>query len=451
MSNSMSASQDKGEAWAYLESKESAARTYARRFQQSFSHARGVWITDNNGRRYIDCLSNAGTLALGHNHPEVKAATLSFLNEDRLQQALDLSTPAKAAFAREIFALAPSPLRERGRIQFCSPSGSDAVEAALKLARLHTGRRGIWAFGGAYHGMTAGALAAMGNLSAKAGASASDVNFMPFPYRYRCPFGTSGDQTDLLSLRYIETCLQDPEGGLERPAAIIVELIQGEGGCIPASDAWVRGLRDITRRAGVLLIVDEVQTGLGRTGRTLACDHTGVSPDILVLSKAIGGGYPMAVIVYDEALDTWHPGAHAGTFRGNQIAMVAGAATIGIVARDGLAAHAETLGLYFMARLRDILADRPIVSDVRGRGLMIGVELASRDEGGRQVRSDGFLAAQMRTACFAEGIIVETGGRNGSVLRFLPPLIITRDEIDQVLEGFTRALDQAIRTDQARS
>ncbi|XVN15502.1 aminotransferase class III-fold pyridoxal phosphate-dependent enzyme [Pseudomonas corrugata] len=318
------------EALSYLENVESNARTYAQTFQRLFVSGKGMRIKDASGQEFLDCLSNAGTLALGHNPPEVRDAVMTFLAGDHLQQALDLATPAKHAFVQELFSTLPANMRETSKILFCGPSGSDAVEAAIKLARHYTRRSPLMAFHGGYHGMTAGALSAMGKLSPKTGDGliAQGTHFLPFPYRFRCPFGTDGEHTDQLSIDYIRTVLSDPEGGVAKPAAVIVEVVQGEGGCIPASANWLRALREITLEQEILLIVDEVQTGLGRTGSTFAIEHAGIVPDILVLSKAIGGGYPLAVVVYAEHLDTWGPGMHAGTFRGNQVAMVAGAATM---------------------------------------------------------------------------------------------------------------------------
>jgi diaminobutyrate-2-oxoglutarate transaminase len=427
----------------YLAQVESRARTYASHFPRMFVSGRGVRIADSEGREYIDCLSNAGTLALGHNHPEVKEAVHAFLAADHLQQALDLATPAKYAFVKELFALLPGELREHGKIQFCGPTGSDAVEAAMKLARHHTNRPGILAFQGGYHGMTAGALAAMGNLHAKTGLGLGGVHFMPYPYTFRCPFGTDGSHTDALSLDYIRNVLSDPESGVTKPAGIIVEVVQGEGGCIPASAEWLRGLRTITQEQDVVLIVDEVQTGLGRTGHLLAIEHAGIVPDALVLSKAIGGGYPLAVLVYNKRLDTWAPGVHAGTFRGNQIAMVAGQATMQIVKREGLAEQAARSGELLKGGLLRIAADFPFLGEVRGRGLMVGIEVVRTASGARAAPADGALANAIRNRCFEEGLILETGGRHGAVLRFLPPLIISESEIGSVLDRFETAVGKA--------
>jgi diaminobutyrate-2-oxoglutarate transaminase len=269
---------------------------------------------------------------------------------------------------------------------------------------------------------------------------------MPYPYTFRCPFGTDGTHTDDLSLDYIRNVLADPESGVTKPAAIIVEAVQGEGGCIPASAYWLRALRELTLEHDVPLIVDEVQTGLGRTGHLFAIEHAGITPDALVLSKAIGGGYPMSVVVYHKRLDTWAPGMHAGTFRGNQIAMVAGQATMQVIKRDAVAKQAARSGELLKAGLQRIAEDFPCLGEIRGRGLMIGVEVVRVDTDSRPAPADGALAKLIKRRCFENGLILETGGRHGAVLRFLPPLIISESEIGAVLDRFATALRSAIDT-----
>ncbi|TCK33794.1 diaminobutyrate aminotransferase [Paraburkholderia sp. BL8N3] len=431
----------------YLQRVESSARTYANSFRKMFVRAQGVRVYDAEGKAYLDCLANAGTLGLGHNHPEVKEAVLQYLDSQQLQQALDLATPAKLEFVETLIAQLPMGMRESSKIQFCGPTGSDAVEAALKLARHHTGRLSIMAFHGAYHGMTAGSLAAMGNLHAKRapGMATSGVHFLPYPYRYRCPFGSDGSSTDTLSINYIDNVLSDPESGIAKPAAIIVEAVQGEGGCIPASVEWLRALRALTHKHDVPLIVDEVQTGLGRTGKMFAIDHAGIIPDAMVLSKMLGGGYPLAVVVYNRELDTWKSGMHAGTFRGNQIGMVAGSSAIRVIERDNIPYRVEKQGALFVDGLKRIASRHASIGDVRGRGLMIGVEITAPGTEARPGAPDGTLARAIKLACFENGLIVETGGRDGAVLRFLPPLIISETEIGEALELFERAVASAER------
>lgn len=433
---------------SYLKKVESNARTYAATFQRLFVSGKGTRLKDDQGQEYLDCLANAGTLALGHNPEVVREAVLRFLDSDQLQQGLDLATPAKHEFVQALFSTLPAAMRDHSKILFCGPSGSDAVEAAIKLARHYTQRSTLMAFHGGYHGMTAGALSAMGNLKPKmhAGVVNPGTHFLPFPYTLRCPFGTDGEHTEQLCLEYIRTVLTDPEGGVQKPAAVLVEVVQGEGGCIPASANWLRELREITRREEILLIVDEVQTGLGRTGSTFAIEHAGVIPDILVLSKAIGGGYPLSVIVFAEHLDTWGAGMHAGTFRGNQIAMVAGAATIRHVQANNLAAAAQARGEALGRGLKEIAQRYPALVEVRGRGLMLGVEVAHPRQHGRTGLGNAQLARAIKLNCFENGLIIETGGRHSAVLRFLPALTISEADVGMVLERFEDAVAAACKS-----
>ncbi|MFI7502589.1 diaminobutyrate--2-oxoglutarate transaminase family protein [Streptomyces sp. NPDC049687] len=349
--------------------RESAARTYARALPIVPVRARGLTIEGADGRRYLDCLSGAGTLALGHNHPVVLEAIRKVLDSGAPLHVLDLATPVKDAFTTELFRTLPPGLADRARVQFCGPAGTDAVEAALKLVRAATGRTGVLAFTGAYHGMTTGSLEASG------GAFDVRVARLPYPQDYRCPFGIGGERGAELAARWTESVLDDPKSGVRRPAGMILEPVQGEGGVIPAPDVWMRRMRRITADRSIPLIADEVQTGVGRTGAFWAVEHSGVTPDVMVLSKAIGGSLPLAVIVYRDDLDVWEPGAHAGTFRGNQLAMAAGTATLAHVRENRLAERAATLGAHMLGQLRGLAEHFPCMGDVRGRGLMIGLEL----------------------------------------------------------------------------
>ncbi|WP_406413535.1 diaminobutyrate--2-oxoglutarate transaminase family protein [Streptomyces sp. NBC_01614] len=349
--------------------RESSARTYARALPIVPVRARGLTIEGADGRRYLDCLSGAGTLALGHNHPVVLEAIRKVLDSGAPLHVLDLATPVKDAFITELFRTLPPGLADHARVQFCGPAGTDAVEAAFKLVRAATGRTGMLAFSGAYHGMTAGALEASG------GACDVRVARLPYPQDYRCPFGVGGEHGAELAARWTESVLDDPKSGVPRPAGMILEPVQGEGGVIPAPDAWLRRMRQITADRSIPLIADEVQTGVGRTGSFWAVEHSGVTPDVMVLSKAIGGSLPLAVIVYRDELDAWQPGAHAGTFRGNQLAMAAGTATLAYVRENRLAERAAELGSRMLQQLQGLAAEFACIGDVRGRGLMIGVEV----------------------------------------------------------------------------
>ncbi|MFI1962571.1 diaminobutyrate--2-oxoglutarate transaminase family protein [Streptomyces pathocidini] len=426
--------------------RESVARTYARSLPIVPVRARGLTIEGADGRRYLDCLSGAGSLALGHNHPVVLEATRSVLDSGAPLHVLDLATPVKDAFTTELFRTLPRQLADRARVLFCGPAGTDAVEAALKLVRAATGRTGLLAFTGAY-GMTAGALEASG------GAQDVRVTRLPFPYDYRCPFGIGGERGAEMCARLAENLLDDPKSGVQTPAGMILEPVQGEGGVIPAPDPWMRRMRELTATHGVPLIADEVQTGVGRTGTFWAMEHSGVVPDVLVLSKAIGGSLPLAVVVYRDDLDTWPPGTHAGTFRGNQLAMAAGAATLAYVRENGLATRAAELGDRMLRQLSGLAMDQPCVGDVRGRGLMIGVELVDPEAGaaddalpGRGLPAAPEIAAAVQQECLSRGLIVELGGRHSSVVRLLPPLTITDEQADAVLDRLSEAITAVSRT-----
>ncbi|MFE4970680.1 diaminobutyrate--2-oxoglutarate transaminase family protein [Kitasatospora sp. NPDC056651] len=427
--------------------RESAARTYARSFPIVPVRAHGMTVEGADGRRYLDCLSGAGTLALGHNHPVVLEAIRRTLDSGAPLHLLDLATAEKDDFTSALFESLPAEFAARARVHFCGPAGTDAVEAALKLMQTATGRSGALAFTGAYHGMTAGALALTGSVAVKEPLpSGGEVARLPYPYGYRCPFGVGGQAGADLGVTYVERLLDDPSGGVVAPAAMILEAVQGEGGVVPAPDGWLRAMRRITTERGIPLIVDEVQTGVGRTGAMWAVEHSGIVPDAMVLSKAIGGSLPLAVVVYREDYDGWRPGAHTGTFRGNTLAMAAGAATLRHVAANGLAERAAAVGERMAARLCELAAELPVIGDVRGRGLMLGVELvdpAAEPDGCGARPADPALAVRVREACLARGLIVELGGRHDAVLRLLPPLTITDEQVAAVLERLAEAIAAA--------
>jgi diaminobutyrate-2-oxoglutarate transaminase len=401
-----------------------------------------------DGRRYLDCLSGAGTLALGHNHPVVVEKIRRVLDSEAPLHVLDLATPVKDEFTGELFASLPPEFAGRDpRVQFCGPAGTDAVEAAVKLARTATGRHRLLAFTGAYHGMTEGALAASGDVERR---GTDAVTRLPYPYPYRCPLGLGDPDGARVGVRWTQSLLDDPRGGAGPAAAMLVEPVQGEGGVIPAPDFWLREMRRITEERGIPLIVDEVQTGVGRTGKLWAVEHSGVVPDAMVVSKAVGGSLPLAAVVYRGDLDVWKPGAHAGTFRGNQLAMAAGAATLRFVREQGLAERAADLGGRMLDRLRELTRRHACVGEARGRGLMLGVELVRADGepdplGARPPAPE--LARAVQREALRRGLIVETGGRHGCVVRLLPPLTMSDEQADAVLERLDDALAAAAGSD----
>ncbi|WP_338919000.1 diaminobutyrate--2-oxoglutarate transaminase family protein [Pseudomonas silesiensis] len=432
-----------------LASRESNARTYANTIPRILSYGAGAEVIDSDGRRYLDCLACAGALPLGHNHPFVQDRVMEFLQSGQLQQALDIATPAKLHFVHELFEALPPAFATQAKFQLCGPTGADAAEAALKLFKTVTGRRPVIVFQGAYHGMTHGTLGMMGNLAPKQAISGlpGEVHFLPYPYAFRSPFGAgiSAHETERLSLACLESVLSDPESGVSKPAMVLLEAIQGEGGCIPASAHWMRQVREITERHQVPLVVDEIQSGIGRSGDVFAFQQSGIIPDAILLSKAIGGGYPLSLLLYREQYDQWKPGAHAGTFRGNQIALVSGAATLEFIREEGLLEHVRTVGDQLREGLLKLKSQHACIGDVRGRGLMLGMELVDPNgqidsQGHPQAAGD--LASSVKRACLEDGLLIETGGRHGAVLRFLPPLVISSLQVEQILERLDRVLTQ---------
>ncbi|USD66366.1 pyridoxal phosphate-dependent class III aminotransferase [Vibrio sp. SCSIO 43136] len=424
---------------------ESAVRSYPRRLPIAINRAHGALVEDTRGQLFLDCLAGAGTLVLGYNHPEINQALKDQLDSGLPYQTLDITTQAKDNFIKRVKRFLPAELGDNSVLQFCGPSGADAVEAAIKLAKQTTGRNTMIAFRGAYHGMTNGTMGMMGNLGTKARRTGlmSDVHFMPFPYSMRCPFGIGGDQGARAGIRYIERMLNDDEAGIMKPAAIVVEPVQGEGGVIPAPAFWLKELRRICDEHQILLILDEIQCGVGKTGHNFAFEEAGIVPDILCLSKAIGGGLPMSLLVIKKQFDTWNAGEHTGTFRGNQLAMVSGAKALEIIERDNLVEHARDAGQYLRQGLERIASKVNCIGEVRGKGLMLGVEIVAPNGdknkfGERQ--SDGALTLAIQRAALERGLMVEKGGRDGSVIRFLPPVIISYKQLDFALKVMEDAI-----------
>jgi diaminobutyrate-2-oxoglutarate transaminase len=432
----------------YLErqqERESNARTYPRRIPIALREAKGIYVKDVDGKLYFDCLAGAGTLSLGHNHPVVIEAIREALDKNLPLHTLDLTTPIKDEFVEELFASLPPEFARNAKIQFCGPTGADATEAAVKLVKTATGRRSMLSFHGGYHGMTNAALSLTGSLGAKVAVAnlMPDVHFLPYPYQYRCPFGLGGEIGHRTSSHYIESILTDPESGIVPPAGMILEIVQGEGGVIPAPDEWIREIRRITYEQNIPLIVDEIQTGFGRTGKLFAFEHSGIIPDVLLLSKAIGGSLPLSVVVYNQKLDQWKPGAHAGTFRGNQLAIAAGIAALRYTLENRLAEGAVELGNRLTNHLKQIQSEVNFIGDVRGRGLMIGVEIVNpyaKPNAQGVYPQHPLMARQIQAECISRGLILELGGRYSSVVRFLPPLIITAEQIDIICEIFQAAV-----------
>ncbi len=362
--------------------------------------ARGLTIEGADGRRYLDCVSGAGALALGHNHPVALQAIREVLDTGAPLQVTGLTTPVEEAFVTELTRTLPRGLAERARVRFCEPAGKDPVATAAGLVRAATGRTRVVPATEADHGARPG--------------------------------------------------LADREPEEALPAGMILEPIRCRGGVLPglpvlpAEDAWLRRMRSSAAGRRVPLIVDETETGVGRTGAFWAVEHSGVVPDVLVLAKAIGGGLPLAAVVYRDDLHT----GEGGAFRGNQLALAAGAATLAHVREHRLAEHAATLGDRTLTRLRGLAQEFSCVGDVRGRGLMIGVEMTAPD-GTADADPHGVhlgAAAAVRRECLRRGLIVDVGGPSGNVVLLLPPLIVTEEQMSAVLDRFADAVQAVERS-----
>lgn len=421
---------------------ESSARSYPRKFPFALAKARGSWVEDVEGNRYLDFLCGAGTLALGHNDDEVNQAMTDLITSGAPLHTLDLTTPVKDRFVQTILDNLPGDLKDNAKIQFCSPSGTDATDAAIKLCKTATGRGTVIAFSGGYHGMGHGALALTGNLNAKTHVAnlMPGVQFMPFPNSYRCPFGLGGEAGVRAACTYFENLLKDPESGVTLPAAVIIEAIQGEGGVIPAPVEFLRTVRRVTKELGIPMICDEIQCGMGRSGRLFAFEYADITPDVILASKAIGGSQPMAVVIYRRELDKWGAGAHAGTFRGNQLAMAAGTVVLNRITRPEFLSEVVRKGDYIKSRLEELKKEVSIIGDVRGKGLMLGIEFVDPRSGcdlmGHPLAS-GEIAARIQKECFENHLVMEKGGRFGSVMRCLCALNVTDEDIETMLSIFS--------------
>lgn len=407
---------------------ESAVRSYCRSFPVVFKQAQGAELIDREGKRYLDFLAGAGTLNYGHNHPVLKQALLDYISEDGLTHGLDMYTEAKAhfltAFRKHI--LEPRQLSDY-RLQFTGPTGANAVEAALKLARKVTGRSNVISFTNGFHGCTSGALAATGNQHHRGGAGVNlnDISRMPYANYF-------GNQANTIAM--MDKLLADPSSGVDKPAAVIVEVVQGEGGLNVASAEWMRSLEKLCRRHGMLLIIDDIQAGCGRTGTFFSFEEMGIRPDIITLSKSLSGfGLPFAMVILRNELDLWEPGEHNGTFRGNNHAFVTATAALEHFWADGqFARSVQDKGQRLRERLQRIVHRHgPNSLQVKGRGMMIGISCA-----------DSEVAQTVCSQAFTQGLVIETSGPHSEVVKCLCPLTVSEAQIDQAMH----ILDQAFAT-----
>ena len=440
--------EEKGTNQYYItrqDSTESNARSYPRKFPIAIAKAKGSWVEDVEGNKYLDFLCGAGTLALGHNDEQVNKAMVEMLTSDFPLHTLDLTTPVKDEFVETVIAHLPEPLKSNCKIQFCSPSGTDATDAAIKLCKTATGRSSVVSFQGGFHGMGHGALSCTGNLGAKTPVASlmPDVHHFPFPNTYRDSFGLSGNESIRVCSEYFERTLKDAESGITRPAAVIIEPIQGEGGVNPAPVEFLQTVRRVTEELDIPLICDEIQCGMGRSGKLFAFEHAGIVPDVILISKAIGGSQPLSIVVYNKKLDKWNAGAHTGTFRGNQMAMKAGTIVLNRVSEPSFLKEVTRKGEKIMARMNSLKDRVSIIGDVRGKGLMIGCEFVNpkgqKDSCGLYPRC-GEAAAKVQKLCFENKLIMEKGGREGSVMRCLCALTVSDEEIDMAMDIFEKAV-----------
>lgn len=412
-----------------FELKESNVRSYCRDFTDTFHTAEGSTLTSEQGQLFIDFFSGAGALNYGHNNPVLKAALLDYIAQNGITHGLDFKTTAKKAFltAFEEQVLAPRNLRYK--VQFPGPTGTNAVEAAIKLARKYTGRQNIVAFTNAFHGMSLGSLALTSNPRKRAGAGVtlSNVTFMPYD-------GYFGDSVD--TSLYLDRMLRSGSG-IDKPAAIVLETVQGEGGVNSASAAWVHAVQRIAQAHDILLIIDDIQAGCGRTGDFFSFEALGVTPDIVTLSKSISGyGLPMSLVLLAPHLDVWEPGEHNGTFRGNNLAFVTGKAVIDHYWSDAgftqaLKAKAGVLHDALQRLSAGFAAKAP--NRLKGRGLFKGIEF-----------EDASLAQKVAARAYAHGLIIETSGIDNQVLKFLPALTITAAQIHQGVQILEQAFAEVI-------
>ncbi|PRY57851.1 diaminobutyrate--2-oxoglutarate transaminase [Glycomyces artemisiae] len=419
-----------------FEQVESEVRSYCRNWPTVFSTARGSRITDEQGRSYVDFFAGAGTLNYGHNHPALKEALLAYLTEDNVVHTLDTYSTAKRRFLESFRDLVLAPRGLDYKVQFPGPAGNNAVEAALKLARKYTGRETVVSFTNGFHGMTLGALAVTGNSMKRGGAGVPLNNAATMPYDNYM----DGRTPDFLWLRSL---LEDPGSGLDRPAAVIVETVQGEGGVNVASDAWLRGLEAVCREHELLFIVDDIQMGCGRTGPFFSFERAGIRPDIVTLSKSLSGmGLPFALTLMKPHLDVWEPGEHNGTFRGFAPAFVTAQAALETFWRDDdLTAAVDDRAAWLDGELNGIAESHPELGiTTRGRGLARGL-----------VFTEPAHAGQVCQEAFANGLLMETSGAEDEVVKLLPPLTTTRDDFEEGIGIAREAVATVAKEHEARN
>ncbi|HLS65857.1 MAG TPA: diaminobutyrate--2-oxoglutarate transaminase [Pseudogracilibacillus sp.] len=390
-----------------FEEYESEVRSYSRSFPTVFTKAKGYTLWDTDGRQYIDFFAGAGTLNYGHNNETMKKILIDYIENDSITHSLDMATEARGEFLKTFNDIILKPRDFHYKVMFPGPTGTNAVESALKLARKVTGRTNIMSFTNGFHGMTIGSLSVTGNESKRKGAG------IPLTHTVSMPFDQYNDAVDSLVL--IESYLENSGSGLDLPAAMIVETVQGEGGINAASDEWLRGLAKLAEKYDILLIVDDIQAGCGRTGTFFSFERAGIEPDIVCLSKSIGGyGLPMAITLFKEEYDIWSPGEHNGTFRGNNLAFIAATEALTYWEDESFAKAVDEKATLLRNFIEHVVETYPeLKAEARGRGLMQGVAVGKVG-----------LAEKICAESFKRGLLMETSGPKDEVFKFLPPLII---------------------------
>ncbi|WP_341364047.1 diaminobutyrate--2-oxoglutarate transaminase [Thalassospira sp. SN3W] len=408
---------------------ESEVQSYARSFPVIFEKAEGAWLTDTDGKRYLDFLAGAGSLNYGHNHPVLQEKLIDYIKSNGITHGLDMHTKAKAAFLNAMESKVLKPRNMDYKIQFTGPTGTNAVEAALKLARRVKGRETVISFTNGFHGVTLGALAITGNEHHRGAAGVSLDNAVAVPFD-----GYMGDGAD--TTEYLDRVLGDNSSGIALPAAIIVETVQGEGGLNVADFDWLRKLEQVCRKHDILLIVDDIQAGCGRTGTFFSFEPAGIKPDMVTLSKSLSAyGLPLAVVLIKPEYDVWHPGEHNGTFRGNNHAFVTAAAALDHFWSDDKFASDIRDKADFLGKRLEQIAERYGDGKIyrKGRGLMQGICFES-----------GEVASKVTKECFAHNLVIETSGPEDEVVKCLVPLIISKEDLAHGLDILEMATAKAM-------
>lgn len=413
-----------------IEKYESSVRSYCRKFPVVFEKAKGSYLYDEDGKAYLDFLAGCGALNYGHNNDTIKKAVVDYLMEDNVSHAMDMYTVAKAEFIDTFENKILKPKNLDYKIMFCGSTGTNAVEAALKLARKNKNRSNIIAFMGAFHGMTLGSLALTTDRTSRNGAGVSLDNVTFIPYE-------SGFHTKVDSLDFLETILLDDHAGVEKPAAVFLETVQAEGGIYVASVEWLKKLEKICHDNDILLVVDDIQVGCSRTGTFFSFERAGIHPDMVTLSKSIGGyGFPMSLLLIKEDLDIWKPAEHNGTFRGNQVAFVAAKKAIDICVDEKIEENTRKKGEFVKAYVEKNILPLNSKISLRGIGLIWGIDFGAFE--------DKETSHKIADKCFEKGLIIERAGRGDCVLKILPPLTITEDELKKGLDIILEATKEVI-------